>query len=109
MSALYFATLAILVLTAFFLVRRRAQDLRVSGGSLHSLPTYHGLLAASFVLIPMLAVYAIGSLLIARMAPAAALAAFPAEISNDALRSSVALRDIRNYLLGTHTGQVSES
>ena len=76
MSAFYFATLALTVVTAFFLVRQRAQELRVSGGNLHSLPTYHGLLAAAFVLMPMLMVYAIGSLLIARMAPAAALAAY---------------------------------
>jgi len=109
MSALYFATLAILVLTAFFMVRQRAQALRVSGGSLHSLPTYHGLLAAAFVLMPMLVVYAIGSLIIARMAPAAALAAFPPEMAGDSLRSSVILRDVRNYLSGTHTGEVTEA
>ena len=63
MAGLYFVTLAVLVLAAFFAGRARARGLASSAGSisLHSLPVYHGLLAAVAVLVPMLVVYVIAT------------------------------------------------
>lgn len=109
MSAIYFSVLALLVLTAFFVVRSRAQSVRSTAGTLHSLPSYHGLLAAGLVLVPMLIVYAIGSAIVARMAPVAALSHFPPELALDPLKRAVALRDVQNVLRGQHGGEVSDA
>ena len=61
MNTIYFAALLALVLTAFILGRNRAVELasaRKGKGVLHSLPVYHGLLAAASVFTAMVVVYA---------------------------------------------------
>lgn len=107
MSGIYFAALAGLALTAFIMGRRRA--VAVAGGRngvLHSLPAYHGLLAAASVFTGMLVVYLIGSPLIEWLARTSALAVLPADITGDALKRGVALRDIGSIATGQHAGAV---
>ena len=112
MAATYFLTLAVLALAAFFLAKSRAAALPAGTRSgtpvdrLHSLPSYHGLLAAAMVLIAMLMVYAVGAPLVAALAKLSALAQFPSAVANDPLKSSVALRDVANVLAGQHSGDI---
>jgi phosphate transport system permease protein len=108
MSWIYFTAFAGLVALAFVMARSRAAG--VAGGSfsvLHSLPSYHGLLAASAVFTAMAFVYAIGMPVSEWLARTAALALLPAEITGDALQRGVALRDITNLAANQHTGAVS--
>ena len=110
MSWIYLTTLAGLVLVAFFLGRSRA--LAVAGaekqlGLLHSLPAYHGLLAAASVLTVMAVVYAIGVPLADWLARSSALAVLPAEITGDDLKRAGAMRDIANIVAGQSMGAVT--
>ncbi len=110
MSGLYFATIAVLSLAGFLLVRSRAQAIAtVSGGraSLHSLPLYHGLLAAALVMLPMLAVFAIGAPVVSRLAETRALAALPAELTASELQRGAALRELHNVVAGKVAGEPS--
>jgi len=108
MSWIYFTTLAGLIVLAFFTGRRRAFAVAGGGkGALHSLPAYHGLLAAAAVFTVMLIVYAIGSPLTEWLARTSALAALPAEITGDDLKRSVALRDIGSIAAGQPMGAVT--
>ncbi len=110
MSGYYFATMALLVLAAFFIARSRAASLLSKGaGSLHSLPNYHGLLAAAAVFVPMILVYAIGMPLLGMLAEARALAFFPPEIADDGLQRSAALRDVHNLVAGQYSGTPSDA
>lgn len=110
MSGYYFATMAVLVLVAFFVARSRAAGLLKSGaGSLHSLPNYHGLLAAAAVFVPMLLIYAIGVPLLDKLAETQALAYFPPEVMDDALQRGATLRDIRNLVAGQFSGTPSDA
>ena len=107
MTLLYLAVLAALVVAAFLLGRRRAIAAAGGGrGVMHSLPAYHGLLTASLVFTVMLLVYAGGTPLTEWMAQTSALAILPAEVTADALKRSVALRDIANIVAGQHVGPV---
>lgn len=112
MTATYFAALALLVVGGFFLVRQRAAvvagEARSQKGLLHSLPSYHGLFAASAALVPMLAIYVVGAPLIGTLAESMALAEFPAEAASDELQRGVALRDVWNVVTGAYAGDVSE-
>ena len=104
---IYFAVLAGLAVLAFLMGRRRA--VAVTGGRngvLHSLPAYHGLLAAASVFTAMLIVYAVGTPLTEWLARTSALAVLPTEIVGDALKRSVALRDIGNIVSGQQAGAV---
>jgi len=111
MAATYFVTMAALVLAAFFIGRTRAAALtagnQVTRGMIHSLPSYHGLYAAALVLLPMLAIYAISTPLLASLASRSALDAFPPDVAADALKRGVALRDVGNVLRGQHGGAAS--
>jgi phosphate transport system permease protein len=103
MSWLYFITLAALVLAAF--VSGRSRALVVAGaetrlGALHSLPIYHGLLAAAAVFTVMVVVYAAGAPLANWLARTSALAVLPSEITGDDLKRISALRDIGNIAAG---------
>lgn len=109
MSTFYFLTLVILVLGAFFVSRSRALGLYSAsvagdGFRLHSMPVYHGLLAAAFVFMPMLIVYAVGMPLVAALARSSALAQFSTEVASDPFRSGVALRDVANILTQKFSG-----
>ena len=102
MTSLYFVALVALVLTAFLLGRSRATAVagQAKGITMHSLPAYHGLLAASAVFIAMAVVFAVGAPLIEWLATTNALGALPAEITSDALKRGAALRDIGNIAAG---------
>jgi phosphate transport system permease protein len=102
MSSIYFAALVVLVLAAFFLGRSRAVTVagQAKGVTMHSLPAYHGLLAASSVFIAMAIAYAIGAPLTEWLAKGTALAVLPAEITADELKRGAALRDIGNIAAG---------
>ncbi len=108
MTSLYFLTLAILVAAAFFLGRQRAQSLITGGApSLHSLPSYHGMLPMSAVLVAMLLTYVIGTNVVAKYAESSALAMLGAETVADPLKRSAGLRDIQNIATGKHSGEAS--
>jgi phosphate transport system permease protein len=107
MTWLYFSVLAGLTVAAFFMGRRRA--VAVTGGRsrvLHSLPAYHGLLASAAVFVTMLAVYAIGIPLTEWLARTSALALLPADVVGDALKRSVAMREVGSLVAGQPAGQV---
>ena len=110
MSSIYLAALVALVLTAFLLGRRRAVRRRrgqAKGTTMHSLPAYHGLLAASSVFVAMArglrgrhaAHVVVGQHQRARR-PAP-------EIAADALKRGAALRDIGNIAAGQPMGAVT--
>ena len=68
MSGIYFTTMALLVLTGYYLSQQRAQGVsrEVGGANMHSLPAYHGLYAATLIFLPMLLVFAIGAPIVDR-------------------------------------------
>ena len=109
MNWIYLIALVGLVTAAFLMGRRRAAGVAVASGrtgALHSLPAYHGLLAASAVFTIMLLVYLVGMPLTEWLARTSALAVLPAEIAADALKRTVALREIGNIVAGQHSGPV---
>ncbi len=110
MSGYYFATMALLVLAGFFLARSRATGISAKGaGSLHSLPNYHGLLAAAAVAVPMLIIYTVGAPLLGKLAESRALAVLSPDIAADPLKRATALREIYNIAAGQYSGTASES
>lgn len=109
MTWIYFISLVGFVAAAFLMGRRRAVAVAITAGrtgALHSLPAYHGLLAAAAVFTAMLLVYLIGTPLTEWLARTAALAVLPAEVVADALKRSVALREVGNIVAGQHSGAV---
>ena len=108
MTVAYFAALAALTLIAYVLASRRSALLIQSGHRLHSLPAYHGLLAVSLVLIPMLLIYAVGSPLVGYVASTKALSLLPADVQSNSLSAGAALRDVHNIATGQRGGEVSE-
>jgi phosphate transport system permease protein len=110
MSAIYFVTLAILLVAAFLMGRGRAQRLIASGGGqLHSLPSYHGLLPMAAVLVSMLLVYLVGSLIAARYAETSALQVLGPEFASDPLKRATGLRELINVATGAFAGEASAS
>ena len=108
MTGFYALALVVLTLASFFAARGRAIAFGASGGArLHSMPVYHGLLAAFAVVGSMLIVYAIGAPLVMRLASEAALSLLPPETTSTALGREVALRDIVNIATGRHAGGIS--
>jgi phosphate transport system permease protein len=109
MTSIYFAALVVLVLTAFLVGRSRAATVagQARGITMHSLPAYHGLLAASSVLVAMGLAYAIGAPLVSWLARTSALAVLPAEVAADELQRGAALRDIGNIAAGQPMGAVT--
>ena len=108
MTVAYFAVLAAMTLAAYAVAQRRSFAIAVAGPArLHSLPAYHGLLAASVVLVPMLLIYLVGSQLVGTLATSNALSQFPADVQSDAMKSGSALRDIRNLANGQYAGEAS--
>jgi phosphate transport system permease protein len=109
MAGYYFLTLAILVLAGYFLGRKRAVSVAAGRSRvLHSLPAYHGLFTASAILVPMLAVYAVGAPAVESLAESAALSHYAPEVTTDALRRGAALRDIQNLSAGQYAGTPAE-
>ena len=108
MAGIYFLLLAILVVTAYYLGSSRARSV-VNGNlrELHSLPAYHGLLATVMVLVPMLAIFVIGTPIANRMANDAAIAAMPPELQADQLRLGGALRNVTNIVSGRFSAETA--
>jgi phosphate transport system permease protein len=102
MSSIYLAALVALVLAAFLLGRNRAAAVagQAKSISMHSLPAYHGLLAAASTFVAMAIVYVIGAPLTAWLATRSALGALPADVVGDTLKRAAALRDIGNIAAG---------
>jgi phosphate transport system permease protein len=103
MNSVYLAALVALVLAAFVLGRNRAVVLTSANkgkGVLHSLPVYHGLLAAASVFTAMLLIYAVGTPLTEWLARTSALAVLPGDIAADDLKRGAALRDIASIAAG---------
>lgn len=110
MTVYFFAALLLLTVTAFFLGSRRA--IAVADGRkgvLHSLPSYHGLLLASLIFIPMLLIFTIGSPIVSKLASTAAISAYPADVQSDPLKTSVALREVQNLAAGQYGGTPSNT
>lgn len=108
MTAIYFLTLACLVVAGYFFAAQRAKTLRAApGAALHSLPTYHGLLAAVTLIVPMLIVFAIGTPLVKQLAISSVFSFFPPEAASDPLKIGVILRDVANVLDGSYQGAPS--
>jgi len=96
MTSFYLIALAILTVAAFVAARGRASAIAVSG-RLHSLPTYHGLLAASAVVLPMLLVLAVYGPAAPIFAESQAMSVLPADLQPaDDLARATRLREIAN-------------
>lgn len=108
---LYFTlTLVLLTVVAYLMGSRRAVG--VADGrtaSLHSLPSYHGLLLSALIFIPMLAIFAVGSPIVTHLANSAAVGTYPADVQADPLRASVALREAQNLASGQYGGTPSDT
>jgi phosphate transport system permease protein len=108
MTAVYFPTLACLVVTGYVIAANRAKAIQAGPhGALHSLPAYHGLLAAVSLVVPMLLVFAIGTPIVKHLATSSVFSYFPPEMVNDPLQRGVILRDVGNILTGSHQGEPS--
>ena len=75
MTAIFFALLVVLVVATYFAARQRAAALRSGSAQVHSLPNYHGLLAATSALLAGLFVFILLSAPLPAVAPWAGLAA----------------------------------
>jgi len=75
LTAIFFALLVVLVVAAYFAARQRAAALRSGSAQVHSLPNYHGLLAATSALLAGLIVFILLSAPLPAVAPWAGLAA----------------------------------
>ncbi len=106
MVGIYFLLMAVLVVAAFFIARRRAAAVGASG-RLHSLPSYHGLLASSAVLLPMVATMALGWPLTGWLAETSALSILGPDLAADATTRGAALRDVVNVAAGQFSGTPS--
>ncbi len=81
MALTYFSILAVLAFGAYILAAQRSRARALADGRrLHSLPGYHGLLAASAVLLAMLAVYLVGTVTTSHFAETRAISALPEDI-----------------------------
>jgi phosphate transport system permease protein len=106
MSLLYFAGLLILIALGFALGRSR-------GGAVgqreqtHSRPAYHGAFVVVAVLVPMLAVFAIGAPVANRIVEARALHVYDPGLDDNDLKRAAALRDIRAVVSNQFRGEPS--
>ncbi len=111
MSSVYFISLALLAITGFYIAKHRAAAVfattDAAPGSMHSLPAYHGLLAASAAFVPMLFVYAVGAPILQSMQEAGAISLLGADVAADPLKRGAGLRDIFNVAAGQHSGEPS--
>ncbi len=108
MNALYLLSLVVFAAGGYLLGASQARAL--AGGretSLHSRPQYHGYFLAIAALVPLLAIFSLGALLVGRYAEWSALAAFDTGIATDDLQRSVALRDVETLLAGQYSGEPS--
>jgi len=105
MSLVYFSALALLVVFGFYVGRGRA----IAAGrrmTLHSRPGYHGAYVLVLVLLPMLAIFAFGTIFAEHFVASRALSVFDPTIAQDDLRRGVVLRDIVALASGRYAGEV---
>jgi len=110
MTIFYFGAMLVLLIAAY--VAGRSRSFAVSSGrfsELHSLPVYHGLFVALGVLVPMAAIYVLGTPLVAYLSQSVALESFPSELSDDPLQRSVILRDVARLAAGQFAGDPGAS
>jgi phosphate transport system permease protein len=101
------ATAATAVL-GFFAGRSRAQNFRISGTNIHSLPTYHGLYVALAIILPMLGLFVVWSLAEPKLLEAQALQSLPPAFQPiDALSHAMRLREIQNVAAGQNFSQIA--
>ncbi len=102
MFIVYFAGLALLVALGFLFGRSRSAAI---GLQLHSRPVYHGLFVGIGILVPMLAIYAIGAPAAHRIVEAHALNVYdPGVLQNDLKRAAI-LRDIHAVAASRYSGE----
>jgi phosphate transport system permease protein len=108
MTAVYFLTLASLVIVGYMAAAARARALKPADGQLvHSRPEYHGLLAGVTLLLPMVLAYAVGMPIVKYVATSSVFTFFPPEAAGDPLQRSVILRDIGSLVAGRPFGEPS--
>jgi phosphate transport system permease protein len=103
--ALYSLSLLTLVMGGYLLGRSRAAAVRGGSGSLHSLPSYHGLVLAVLALVPLFVIFSLGAFLVSRYAEWSALVAFDPALARDGLQREVVLRDLELLTTGQLTGE----
>jgi phosphate transport system permease protein len=106
MSLIYLTGLVLLIIVGYLFGRSRATAAGKTD-ALHSRPTYHGAFVALGVLVPMLAVFAIGLPVANRIIEAQTIEAFDPAIGNDDLKRAAVLRDVRALVEGRANGEVS--
>ncbi len=95
MTFAYLLASLLIVVSAFFVARSRAAGLAATGGYLHSLPSYHGLFAATAAVVPLLLVLAIGWPLAPRIVNALAIGALPPDLAPiDGMTYDARIREI---------------
>jgi phosphate transport system permease protein len=114
MTVIYFSVLAILTVASYYFSARKSLAMARLGASgstsrMHSLPAYHGLLAAALIMLSMLVLFAAGAPLIEKFAASHALSLFPVDVQSDSLKAGTALRDVRNIAAGQFSGDTSDS
>ena len=94
MAGLYFILMIAMAFAAFIATRSRAA--RLAGTvALHSRPSYHGLLAALQIVLPMLAILFFGSIFATGFVEHQALTAMDPALVTDGLKRGAALEHRR--------------
>ncbi|MPZ36549.1 MAG: phosphate ABC transporter permease subunit PstC [Rhizobiales bacterium] len=108
MGVVYFTGLALLVLIGFFFGRARALAVGHTE-NLHSRPGYHGGFVVISVLLPVLALFALGVPFAQYVTENQALQAYDPAALDDAFKRSAVLRDIIALANGQFSGQPTEA
>jgi phosphate transport system permease protein len=99
MPLIYLGGLLLLIAIGFLFGRARAMA-ALQSESLHSRPNYHGAFVLLSILLPMLALFAIGVPVANRIVEAQAVAVLDPAIGADDLKRGAALRDIHDIISG---------
>ncbi|GGE30336.1 phosphate transport system permease protein [Agaricicola taiwanensis] len=106
MIGFYALAVVICAFAAFSVGRAHAGQMMAAGNRLHSLPSYHGLLAATVVIIPMIAAVALWGAVAPGLVEGQAIASLPAALQpTDAFERSGRMREI---LAAANGGEASE-
>jgi phosphate transport system permease protein len=105
MTLVYFGGLLLLVAAGYYFGRSRAAV--VAGEAPHSRPGYHGMFVAIAVLLPMLAVFAVGVPLTHHFTEVQTINAFDPAVAHDDLKRAAVLRDVLSIAAGRHAGEPS--